>query len=430
MSELINREKALAEELVKAAGELEVFKDRRRIINNELQNLKGRIRVYVRVKPPAQPAQSIITVPNETTLTVQFIETEGKTQQSRPDQVFSFEQVFSATSTQADVFQELQTLVTSVADGTNVCIIAYGQTGSGKTHTIVGDKTHHSRGLLQRSMELLFHHLDETRQPSVDCSVSVQMIEIYLNKQTNMIADFVKSPEYRRVFEKGRGSGASTSSQKTELQFRGSENNFLDSGSIEETQALRKVAQKQPNAGPILPEKLGNQRGKDYGPESIETRTLREAYAVLNFGSASRTTSQTNLNEQSSRSHLIFKLILTIKDRTAGTTKTSSLAFVDLAGSERMDEAKTEGRAKEEGIEINKSLSALKSVIIALYQDHSTIPFRQSELTFALQEYFSANSKTLMVVNVSSDPPNYTQTLNSLGFGKMVRQTKAQDRKR
>jgi len=34
------------------------------------------------------------------------------------------------------VFQEVQSLVTSCIDGFNVCIFAYGQTGSGKTFTM------------------------------------------------------------------------------------------------------------------------------------------------------------------------------------------------------------------------------------------------------------------------------------------------------
>lgn len=34
------------------------------------------------------------------------------------------------------VFQEVQSLVTSCMDGYNVCIFAYGQTGSGKTYTM------------------------------------------------------------------------------------------------------------------------------------------------------------------------------------------------------------------------------------------------------------------------------------------------------
>lgn len=34
------------------------------------------------------------------------------------------------------VFQEVQSLVTSCIDGFNICIFAYGQTGSGKTYTM------------------------------------------------------------------------------------------------------------------------------------------------------------------------------------------------------------------------------------------------------------------------------------------------------
>ena len=36
------------------------------------------------------------------------------------------------------VFEETKNIITSCADGYNVCLLAYGQTGSGKTYTMMG----------------------------------------------------------------------------------------------------------------------------------------------------------------------------------------------------------------------------------------------------------------------------------------------------
>jgi hypothetical protein len=40
-------------------------------------------------------------------------------------------------STQADVFEDCQRIVSSVLNGYNGTILAYGQTGSGKTHSLI-----------------------------------------------------------------------------------------------------------------------------------------------------------------------------------------------------------------------------------------------------------------------------------------------------
>lgn len=36
------------------------------------------------------------------------------------------------------MFEEIRAIVTSCADGYNICVLAYGQTGSGKTYTMMG----------------------------------------------------------------------------------------------------------------------------------------------------------------------------------------------------------------------------------------------------------------------------------------------------
>lgn len=83
------------------------------------------------------------------------------------------------------------------------------------------------------------------------------------------------------------------------------------------------------------------------------------------------------------------------------TFPAGKLNLVDLAGSERVGKSGAEGSRLREAQHINKSLSALGDVIAALRSRHGHVPFRNSKLTYLLQDSLSGDSKTLMVVQVS-----------------------------
>nr|POE76537.1 kinesin-like protein kin-14f [Quercus suber] len=109
-----------------------------RQLYNIVQDLKGTIRVYCRVRP-FLPGQS-----NGQT-TVDYIGENGNIMIVNPlkqgkdaRRVFSFNKVFSTNVTQEQIYVDTQPLIRSVLDGYNVCIFAYGQTGSGKTYTMSG----------------------------------------------------------------------------------------------------------------------------------------------------------------------------------------------------------------------------------------------------------------------------------------------------
>lgn len=83
-----------------------------------------------------------------------------------------------------------------------------------------------------------------------------------------------------------------------------------------------------------------------------------------------------------------------------GALPTGKLNLVDLAGSERVGKSGAEGSRLREAQHINKSLSALGDVIAALRSRQGHVPFRNSKLTYLLQDSLSGDSKTLMVVQV------------------------------
>ncbi|KAJ6759770.1 KINESIN-LIKE PROTEIN KIN-14P [Salix purpurea] len=123
--------------LIDATGDYHIVLAENRRMFNELQELKGNIRVYCRIRPflPGQAAKHT---------TVEYIGEHGELAVVNPSKQgkdrrcnFKFNKIFGPESTQAEVYSDTQPLIRSVLDGYGVCIFAYGQTGSGKTYTMV-----------------------------------------------------------------------------------------------------------------------------------------------------------------------------------------------------------------------------------------------------------------------------------------------------
>ena len=96
------------------------------------------------------------------------------------------------------------------------------------------------------------------------------------------------------------------------------------------------------------------------------------------------------------------------------------LNLVDLAGSERIARSGATGQALKEAQNINKSLSALGDVIAARANKQGHIPFRNSTLTYLLQDSLSKDSKTLMICCVSPTLDSAEETYCSLNFAARV----------
>ncbi|XP_074769701.1 kinesin-like protein KIFC3 isoform X5 [Athene noctua] len=335
----------------------------RKKCHNELVRLKGNIRVFGRVRPITKEdgegpeAANMVTFDADDDAVLHLLH-KGK-------QVsFELDKVFPPQASQEEVFQEVQALVTSCIDGYNVCIFAYGQTGAGKTYTMEG--TAANPGINQRALQLLFSEV-RGKAADWDYAISVSAAEIYNEALRDLLG---KEPQ-----------------EKLEIKL-------CPDGS-----------------------------GQLYVPGLTEFRvqSVEDINKVFEFGHVNRATECTNLNEHSSRSHAL--LIITVRglDRSTGLRTTGKLNLVDLAGSERVGRSGAEGSRLREAQHINKSLSALGDVIYALRSRQGHVPFRNSKLTYLLQDSLSGDSKTLMMVQVSPAEKNTSETLCSLKFAERVR---------
>ncbi len=70
------------------------------------------------------------------------------------------------------------------------------------------------------------------------------------------------------------------------------------------------------------------------GAEIASALTPAEVMKIFARGSAKRTTASTQMNVESSRSHLICSLTVRLKNKRTGNESVGKLTLVDLAGSE------------------------------------------------------------------------------------------------
>lgn len=178
--------------------------------------------------------------------------------------------------------------------------------------------------------------------------------------------------------------------------------------------AATSLAIKQPPAGAAAAEVVGLTRSAIEDAQTVETLLARAQKA--------RSVASTNMNAESSRSHSVFTLYITGRNEAQGVEVAGALNLVDLAGSERVHKSGAEGDRLKEAAAINKSLSCLGDVFMAIGKGQKHVPFRNSKLTYLLQPCFSGDGKTLMMVNLSPHASSAQESLCSLRFAAKVNQ--------
>merc|ERR1712185_127500 len=120
-------------------------------------------------------------------------------------------------------------------------------------------------------------------------------------------------------------------------------------------------------------------------------------------------------------------IYINVIEKETGKSRMGKITIVDLAGSERLAKSGVTGEGQKEAIEINKSLTALGDVMMAVTSNAKMIPYRNHRLTQLMQDSLGGTAKTLMFVNISPASNNADETINALKYASRARSIENSD---
>jgi len=277
---------------------------------------------------------------------------------------YCVDKIFDVDSNTEEVYNSfIRHIICSTMDGFNGTVFAYGQTSSGKTHTMHGDRN--DPGIIPRAIHDIFQIIQNT--PDREYLLRVSYLEIYNEKIKDLL-----NPSHDN------------------LKIHMKNNEFYVDNLTEDIV--------------LNPEEVAN---------------------LLKKGDDFRHIGQTNMNEHSSRSHTIFRMIIESREKNNNNEannnsaiKVSHLNLVDLAGSERVSQIDGDAQQVKEGVHINLSLFTLGVVIAKLSEgnDNTHIPYRDSKLTRILQPSLGGNARTAIICTITPSGDFQEETHSTLKF--------------
>ncbi|XP_009788676.1 kinesin-like protein KIN-12B [Nicotiana tabacum] len=337
------------------------------------------VKVIVRMRPPIKDEEEGETV-------LQKVSNDSL---SISGHTFTFDSIADTQSTQLDIFQLVGApLVENCLAGFNSSVFAYGQTGSGKTYTIWGpanalleeNLASDQQGLTPRVFQRLFERIEEEQIKHSDKQLVYQcrcsFLEIYNEQITDLLDPSQRNLQIREDVRTG-----------------------------------------------VYVENLTE--------ECVST--MKDVTKLLMKGLSNRRTGATSINAESSRSHSVFTCVVESRCKRMADglscLKSSRINLVDLAGSERQKLTGAAGERLKEAGNINRSLSQLGNLINILAEvsqtgKHRHIPYRDSKLTFLLQESLGGNAKLAMICAISPAPSCKSETFSTLRFAQRAKAIK------
>ena len=411
----------------------------RRKLLNEVQDMKGNVRVYCRPQPRLNGATIDITsVPSSNAIVLhRDREQDGDGDYSPAPMSFEFDRVFSPESDQKEIYSEVEELALGALDGFNICLMAYGQDAAGKSRTIMGDyevsledpeaptASIVHQGIHFMAAQQLFTVAEHRADRYQDC-FTINIVEVHDDKLRDLLAGTriaeesgqVSPPKSRNKKSRG-GDDASASASKT-------------------------CSSK--HAGTRL-EIRTNYDGDTVvqGAITVEVKSFNDLCRVwqecLIERSARLAEQGINEDQYLAECHVIATLSVVSTNVTTGIGTSGRIQFVDLASSDlqacyvdsNVDADVTETpNTSSDGVlsgvgnnsqwkYANKSLETLLDVVTARSQFSRSVPYRNSTLTHLLRDSFTSDTKFLFLTSVSTDAEDLQNTASALRFASLMR---------
>ncbi|KRX66611.1 Kinesin-like protein KIF2A [Trichinella sp. T9] len=334
--------------------------------------MNNRITVCVRVRPLneteiARKQFSVVTVAKRDVIILHQPQTKVDTTKFLENQTFRFDYVFNESCNNDMVYQyTAKPLTRTIFEKGFATCFAYGQTGTGKTYTmsggVEGKQLNVDSGIYGKTVQDIFHLLNYEYY-KLNLKVSCCFFEIYGEK----VNDLLNNKQPLKVLEDGCNEIRLTN--------------------------LKEVV-------------VDNEE---------------DVFKLIKKGSDVRTSGQTSMNRNSSRSHAVFQIIL--RDKMSNEVH-GKFSLVDLAGNERgADNISLDRQTRIESSGINNSLFRLKECIRAIGQKKTYVPFRTSKLTMVLRDSFVAeNARTCMIAMISPGNLSCEHTSNTLQYANRVKE--------
>lgn len=346
------------------------------------------VRVYVRIRPLNQKEKDA-----DQKMEWKYTDTAIVEDTQNGQRQYAYDACFGVDSSNKETYEKVgRPVVIKAMEGFNGTVFTYGQTGSGKTWTMRGCDS--DPGMMILCIRDIF-----------------EFIKTHVDKR------FLLKVSYMEVYNE-------------EI------NDLLNND--KETNCNLKITSEDAARGAVI----GNL-------QEVPVTTPAEFMDVLHKGESNRSYASTSMNDNSSRSHVIYRVAITIfdiddEDAEGGAGggvsdsedlgRVSYMNLVDLAGSERQKSTKTTGVTLKEGANINKSLLALGAVINKLGEASKMkkgqkpvfIPYRDSKLTRILKQSLGGNTLTSILCAISPAPMFREETVSTLKFGQLCKLIKNQ----
>mmetsp|Transcript_37948 Transcript_37948/g.117272 ORF Transcript_37948/g.117272 Transcript_37948/m.117272 type:complete len:847 (-) Transcript_37948:75-2615(-) len=361
--------------------------------------------VAVRKRPVGEGDKDIVVADGERKLLVNEPKVKYDMTKYTERHQFVFDQVMSEKANNREVYVRCaQPLIDTVFSRGNATCFAYGQTGSGKSHTMLGDKA--GKGISSMALHDLFEGLKAEEAKGKTVKVFLEMLEIYNEQLRDLMVSRDAAPAKLSIRENEHGV-------------------FVHN-------AIRR---------PV--------------------KTAAECLASMEEEAKNRVVASTKMNEQSSRSHCLIRVIVEKSeffdadssdsdDEASGAGSpsvlrnpgrklekkvVSSMNLVDLAGSERVSKTGATGQRMIEGGHINKSLTCLTTVIHQLSEPAPKggrrgaaphVAFRDSKLTHLLKTALGGNSFTTVFCCITPAVQHVDESRSTLYFAQRAKAIKNQ----